>query len=68
MTTNQLVGLALIVVGLIDLIIVPRMMDNVWRKTKRPPPWTESVNMIVRIIGVVFIFFGISYYFYGQLE
>jgi hypothetical protein len=68
MTTNQLVGLVLIVVGLLDLIIVPKMMDNVWRRAKRPPPWTESLNMVIRIIGVVFIFFGISYYFYGQLE
>jgi len=68
MTTNQLAGMALIVVGLIDLIIVPRMMDAVWRKARRHPPWTESLNMVIRIIGVVFLFFGISYYFYGQLE
>jgi hypothetical protein len=68
MTTNQLAGMVLIVVGLIDLIIVPRMMDAVWRKARRLPPWTESLNMVIRIIGVVFLFFGISYYFYGQLE
>jgi energy-converting hydrogenase Eha subunit E len=68
MTTNQLAGMVLIVVGLIDLIIVPKMMDAVWRKAKRRPPWTESLNMVIRIIGVVFLFFGISYYFYGQLE
>lgn len=68
MTTNQLAGIVLIVVGLIDLIIVPKMMDAVWRKAKRLPRWTESLNMVIRIIGVVFLFFGISYYFYGQLE
>jgi len=68
MTTNQLVGMVLVVVGLIDLIIVPKMMDAVWRKAKRPPSWTESLNMVVRMIGIVFLFFGISYYFYGQLE
>jgi preprotein translocase subunit Sss1 len=67
-TTNQLVGIALIVMGLIDFIIVPKMMDNTWKKTRRPPSWSESLNMVVRIIGVVFIFFGLSYYFYGQLE
>ncbi|MBI3621673.1 MAG: hypothetical protein HY208_05740 [Nitrospirae bacterium] len=68
MTTNQLVGMALIVMGLIDFIIVPKMMDNAWKKSKRPPSWSESLNMVVRIIGVVFIFFGLSYYFYGQME
>jgi len=68
MTTNHLVGLGLIVIGLIDLIIVPKMMDAAWRKAKRPPPWAESLNMIVRIVGVVFLFFGMSYYFYGQME
>jgi hypothetical protein len=68
MTLNQLVGLVLIVVGLADLIIVPKIMDNIWRKAKRPPPWAEGLNMIVRLIGIFFIFFGISYYFYGQLE
>jgi len=66
--TNQLVGLGLIVIGLIDLIIVPKMMDAAWRKAKRPPHWAESLNMVVRIVGVVFIFFGMSYYFYGQME
>ncbi|MEW6325231.1 MAG: hypothetical protein AB1515_07570 [Nitrospirota bacterium] len=68
MTKNQLVGLVLIVMGLIDLIAVPRIMDNVWQKTKRPPPWAEGLNMIIRIIGVIFVFFGFSYYFFGQLE
>jgi hypothetical protein len=68
MNTNQLAGMALIVVGLIDLIILPKMMDSVWRKAKRPPPWAEGLNMIVRLIGIFFIFFGISYYFYGGLE
>jgi len=68
MTTNQLAGMVLIVVGLIDLIIVPKMMDAVWQKAKRLPPWTESLNIVIRIIGVVFLFLGISYYFYGQLE
>ena len=68
MTNNQLAGIALFVFGLIDLLIIPKMMEQAWRKSKRPPPWAESLNMVVRIVGVVFLFFGISYYFYGQLE
>ena len=68
MTNNQLAGIALIVFGLIDLLIIPKFMDTTWRKVKRPPPWTESFNMVVRFVGVLLIVFGISYYFYGQLE
>lgn len=68
MDKNQLIGLVLIVMGVIDLLVVPKIMDNTWRKAKRQPYWTNSLNMIVRAIGVVFIFFGISYYFFGQLE
>jgi hypothetical protein len=67
-TNNQLAGIALFVFGLVDLLIIPKMMEQAWHRAKRPPNWAESLSMIVRIIGVVFLFFGISYYFYGQLE
>jgi hypothetical protein len=68
MTKNQFFGLVLIVIGLIDMIGVPKIMDTVWAKAKRPPPWAEGLNMVVRVVGLVFIFFGLSYYFFGQLE
>jgi hypothetical protein len=68
MTTNHLVGLILIVMGMIDLLAVPTLLDTAWRKAKQPPPWAESLNMVVRVIGIIFIVFGVGYYFFGQLE
>ncbi len=66
MATHQLIGLVLIVIGFIDLLAIPKMMDAAWKKAKHPPAWAESLNMIVRLIGIVFIFFGLSSYFFGQ--
>ncbi len=68
MSKNQFVGLVLIAIGLIDLVAVPTIMEKAWRKAKHPPLWADSLNMVIRIIGIIFIFFGISYYFFGQLE
>jgi nicotinamide riboside transporter PnuC len=68
MTKNQLVGLALIVIGLIDMMAVPKILESAWAKVKHPPPWAESLNMVVRVVGLVFVCFGLSYYFFGQLE
>jgi hypothetical protein len=68
MTRNQLYGIILIVIGLFDLIALPTIMDKSWKKVKKPPPWTGSLELVLRITGVIFLFFGISYYFFGQLE
>ena len=68
MTINQLVGLLLIIMGLGDLLLAPKLLDHAWRKAPRPPSWSESLNIIVRLAGILFIFFGLSYYFFGQLS
>jgi hypothetical protein len=64
---NQLVGLILIAIGLFDFVALPKIMENVWRKVKKPPPWSGGIDMLLRLTGVIFIFFGISYYFFGRL-
>jgi len=68
MTKNQLVGLVLIVIGLIDMMAIPNILDRAWAKAKQPPHWAVSLNMVVRVVGLIFIIFGFSYYFFGQLE
>ena len=68
MDKNQLFGLLLITIGIFDFVALPKIMNNVWLKMKRPPPWSGSLDILLQIIGVVFIFIGISYYFFGQLD
>jgi len=66
MASHHLIGLALIGFGLVDLLAIPRIMDATWKKAKRPPAWADSLTMIVRLFGVLLLFFGLSSYFFGQ--
>jgi hypothetical protein len=68
MSKNQLFGIILILIGVFDLFFLPRISQALWDKAQTNPLWAGAVNIVVRAIGVVFIFFGISYFFYGQLE
>lgn len=68
MDTNQLVGLVLIAVGLFDFIALPKIMDNVWRKAKKVPRWGPGLDLVLRLTGVIFMFYGISYYFFGRMD
>ena len=68
MSRNQLAGLVLILFGLFDFFAVPKFLEGVWRKANVRPPWADLVDRIVRAIGVLLVFFGVSFYYYGRLN
>jgi len=68
MSKNELYGIFLIVLGAFDFWFLPKLFKKVWERAKVTPSWGGSVFLIIRIIGVILIFFGFSYYFFGQLE
>lgn len=55
MTPNKLVGLILILVGLIDFIVIPRILLMLWSRSGQPPANSEMIIRILRTSGLVLV-------------
>jgi len=67
MSNNQIFGLILVLFGIFDLFPLPKLFQRLWKKAQVDPPWAGAVLILIRAAGVILIYFGISYYFFGQL-
>ncbi len=68
MNTNQIFGLILVLFGLFDFFFLPKLFQTIWKKAQKEPQWAGAALIVVRAVGVILIFFGVSYYFFGQLD
>jgi len=68
MSKNQLAGIILFLFGLFDFFAVPRFLESIWQKSNVRPPWADLANRIIKAVGILVIFFGVSYYYYGRLD
>jgi len=63
MDTQQLVSYAFLVVGLIDFIVIPRVLLYVWQKSGRTPANQPLVINALRISGLVMIVIGALFHY-----
>jgi hypothetical protein len=68
MSKNQLAGIVLVLFGLFDFFAAPKFLESLWQKSNVRPSWANMADRIVRAVGILLIFFGVSYYYYGHLD
>jgi uncharacterized protein YjeT (DUF2065 family) len=68
MPRNELAGIVLILFGLFDFFVAPKLLQSIWQKAKVRPPWADWADRIIRVAGILFIFFGVSFYYFGRLD
>jgi len=67
MSRNQLAGIVLVLFGLFDLFAAPKFLKSLWQKSNARPAWAGLADRVVKAVGILLIFFGVSYY-YGHLN
>ncbi len=68
MSKNQLAGIILFLFGLFDFFAAPKFLESIWQKANVRPSWAELADRIIKAVGVLLIFFGVSFYYYGRLN
>ena len=68
MSRSQLAGIVLVLFGLFDFFAAPKFLDSLWQKSNVRPPWADLADRIIKAVGILLIFFGVSYYYYGRLD
>lgn len=68
MSKNQLAGIILFLFGLFDFFAAPKFLESIWQKANGRPRWADWADRIIKAVGVLLIFFGVSFYYYGRLE
>jgi hypothetical protein len=63
MSTPDLISYVLFAAGLLDFIVVPRMLLHVWDKRGQRPGNAELVVRMLRVSGFTFIGIGALIYF-----
>ena len=63
MSTPDLVSYVFFLVGLLDFIVVPRMLLMVWNKRGQQPGNAALVIRMLRVSGIVFIGLGALIHF-----
>jgi len=56
--TNIILGVALLIAGLTDVLIVPVILQRFWTQ---PPPQSALVLKMVRITGLIMIVLGVLF-------
>ena len=68
MSRNQLAGVVLVLFGLFDFFAAPKFLASLWEKTSTRPSWAGWADRVVKAVGILLIFFGVSYYYYGRQD
>jgi hypothetical protein len=68
MSRNQLAGIVLVLFGLFDFFAAPKFLESVWQRAKARPSWAGLADRIIKAAGVLLIFFGIYFYYYGRMD
>jgi hypothetical protein len=63
MSRNQLAGIVLVLFGLFDFFAAPKFLESLWQKSNGRPSWAALADRVVKAVGILLIFFGVSYYY-----
>ncbi len=62
MDMNKIMGLVLLVLGVVDLIVVPAILKNAFEKQKLPREKINSILFWIRFSGAMVVGLGVLIY------
>lgn len=62
MDMNKIIGLVLLVLGVVDLTVVPALFKNAFEKLKLPQDRINSILFWIRLSGAIVVGLGLLIY------
>ncbi|HQF86213.1 MAG TPA: hypothetical protein PLN26_03205 [Acidobacteriota bacterium] len=63
MSTNTLISYVFLIAGLVDFVVIPRVLLGVWRRNGPPEATQTKLIRMLRYSGLVLIVIGVLFFY-----